>query len=179
MSEQSVRNWALRDWVFQDWSANEGCRDAQLILVWFRLAQWARRRWGKAGRLLSVLYRISTYILLGIEIPPQVEIGPRLRLFHPHAIVLHPGVRMGTDCCLRQSVTIGNKIDRRGVEGPAATIGSDVEFGAGCVVVGDLHVGDHARIGALTVVSRSVPSWGVVVGNPGQVVRVEQHGSSA
>ena len=43
-----------------------------------------------------------------------------------------------------------------------------MEFGAGCVVVGPVHVGDRARIGALALVLDDVPERGVVVGNPGR-----------
>jgi putative colanic acid biosynthesis acetyltransferase WcaB len=70
-------------------------------------------------------------------------------------------------------VTIGNRIDRDGNEGGWPTLGDDVELGAGCAVIGDLAVGDHARIGALAVVVKSVPEWGVVVGNPGRVIRID------
>ncbi len=55
-----------------------------------------------------------------------------------------------------------------------ATLGDDVELGTGCVVIGSVHVGDHARIGALAVVTKSVPDWAVVVGNPGRVLRIDE-----
>jgi putative colanic acid biosynthesis acetyltransferase WcaB len=59
-----------------------------------------------------------------------------------------------------------------GVAG-VASAGDGVEFGAGLVVVGPVHVGDHARIGALALVLDDVPERGVVVGNPGPLVRVD------
>ncbi len=31
----------LREWVLQDWAANAGRPESQLLLAWFRLAQWA------------------------------------------------------------------------------------------------------------------------------------------
>jgi serine acetyltransferase len=55
-----------------------------------------------------------------------------------------------------------------------ASVADHVEMGAGCAAIGDLHVGDHARVGALAVVLKSVPEWGVVVGNPGRVVRDDE-----
>ena len=53
-------------------------------------------------------------------------------------------------------------------------MGNDVDLGAGCCVIGDLVVGDHARIGALAIVLKSVPAWAVVVGNPGRVIRIDE-----
>jgi hypothetical protein len=31
----------MRTWIFQDWAANAGRPESQLLLAWFRLAQWA------------------------------------------------------------------------------------------------------------------------------------------
>jgi serine acetyltransferase len=59
---------------------------------------------------------------------------------------------VGSDCHLRHGVTVGNRVDRTGNELGVASVGDDVELGAGCMILGDLHVGDHARIGALAVV---------------------------
>ena len=75
---------------------------------------------------------------------------------------------------LRQGVTVGNRVDRMGNELGTARLGDDVELGAGCCVIGDVDVGDHARIGALAMVLKSVPAWGVVVGNPGRVIRIDE-----
>ena len=40
-------------------------------------------------------------------------------------------------------------------------------------MIGDIHVGDHARIGALAVVTKSVPARAVVAGNPARVIRID------
>ncbi len=164
-------------WVFQDWRANTRYPDSQVILVCFRLAQWSYTHWGRPGLVLSLAYRFFVSLFFSVELPYQAEVGPRLRIFHPHSIVLNPGVRLGADCVLRQSVTIGNAVRRDGSEKGIASAGDGVEFGAGCVVVGAVHVGDHARIGALTLVTEDVPPRGVVLGNPGRLVRVDDGGA--
>jgi|SRR5450755_82534 putative colanic acid biosynthesis acetyltransferase WcaB len=163
----------LREWVVQDWQVNAGRPDSQLLLAWFRLAQWAFLHWGRAARLVVLPYWLISSLVLGIELPATAAIGPRLRLYHPHGIVLNPHCTLGSDCHLRHGVTIGNRVDRAGNELGVATVGDAVDLGAGCMVIGDIHVGDHVRIGALAVVLGPVPAWGVVVGNPGRVVRVE------
>ncbi len=163
----------LVKWVLQDWSVNAGYRDSQLVLAWFRLAQWAFRRWGAVGNTFAVVYRLVTSLIISIELPAEIEVGPRLRLYHPHGIVLNPGVALGADCVLRQNVTIGNIIRRDGTEKGVASAGDGVEFGAGCVVVGGIHVGNHARIGALALVTESVPERGVMTGNPARLIRVD------
>ncbi len=112
--------------------------------------------------------------VVGVELSPSTRIGPGLRMPHPHGIVLNPATRIGARCLLRHNVTIGNSTRRDGGETGVPVIGDDVEFGAGCVVVGGIQVGDQARIAALSLVTRDVPAWGVAMGNPAQVVRVDQ-----
>jgi serine acetyltransferase len=171
---------SLLRWVFQDWQVNAGYRDAQIVLASFRLAQWSHRHWGPVGRNLNAVYQLATSLVVGVELPPELEVGPRLRIFHPHSIVLNPGVRLGADCVLRQNVTVGNVLRRDGTERGIASAGDGVEFGAGCVVVGDVHVGSHARIGALALVAQDVPEHGVVVAARATLLRVDQpeHASS-
>ena len=167
------RTGGFRRWVTQDWAVNAGYLDSRLVLLWFRAAQWAVRHWGLPGRAFGAFYSLYTSLFWSIELPPGLEVGPRLRLYHPHGIVLNPGVRLGADCVLRQNITIGNVVRRDGTEKGVASAGDGVEFGAGCVVVGGLHVGSHARVAALALVLRDVPEWGVAVGNPAEVVRVD------
>jgi serine acetyltransferase len=164
----------LREWVLQDWAVNAGRPESQLLLAWFRLAQWADRHWGRAAPLLVRPYWLTTSLLLGFELPVTAVVGPRLRIYHRNGIVISAQATVGRDCRLRHGVTVGNKTDRRGRETAVARIGDDVDLGAGCVVVGDIQVGDHARIGALTVVTKSVPAWAVVAGNPARVLRVDE-----
>lgn len=164
---------SLRAWVLQDWMVNAGQPETQVLLAWFRLAQWADGHWGRAGRLVVTPYWLITSLLLGFELPVTASVGPRLRVSHRNGIVVSHHATLGSDCQLRHGVTVGNKTDRTGREVGVARLGDHVDLGAGCAVIGDIEVGDHARIGALAVVTRSVPAWAVVAGNPGRVIRVD------
>jgi putative colanic acid biosynthesis acetyltransferase WcaB len=167
---------SFRQWVGQDWAVNAGRRDSQLVLALFRTAQWAATHGGAAGHVFVVTYELLSSLFLGVELPAHLQVGPRLRLFHPHAIVINGGVRMGADCILRQNVTVGNTVRRDGTEKGIASLGDRVDLGAGCMVLGGVHVGDGARVGAMSLVLHDVPERGVVVGNPARLVRVDDAG---
>lgn len=42
-------------------------------------------------------------------------------------------------------------------------------IGAGSVLLGDIHIGNHATIGANAVIVSDVPEYAVVVGVPGRI----------
>jgi putative colanic acid biosynthesis acetyltransferase WcaB len=168
---------SFRGWVFQDWRVNAGRKESQLILAWFRAAQWALEHWGRPGKRFVDAYRLLTSMLLTVELPAQSRIGPRVRLFHPHGVVIHPDVRIGADCAIRQNVTIGNTQRRSGESRGCPSLGDGVDLGAGCMLLGPIRVGDRTRVGALTLVLRDVPAYSVVVGNPARILRTEEPGS--
>jgi serine acetyltransferase len=162
-----------REWVFQDWAANAGRPDIRLFLAWFRIAQWAYIHWGTLGRLVYTPYTAISVTFLSIELPVSCSVGPGLCIYHKSGITIHKECTIGRDCQLRQGVTLGVKQNRnRDIIG-FPTVGDDVDLGGYCAVIGDIYIGDHSRIGAHTVVTKSVPDWAIVVGNPGRVIRID------
>lgn len=159
----------LHRWVTQDFCVNQGW-DSRAVVFWFRLAQFLVARAGFAGRCFGFAYRMFTTLFVGVELAPNLAVGPRLRIHHPQSIVVNDGAVIGADCTLRQNVTIGNITRRDGSTTGAPVIGDGVEFGAGAVVIGDVTIGDHAKIGALALVRTDVPAAHVAVGNPARVL---------
>jgi virginiamycin A acetyltransferase len=51
------------------------------------------------------------------------------------------------------------------------TIGNDVWLGSGCMILSGVTVGDGAVVAAHAVVTRDVPPYAVVAGNPARLVR--------
>jgi serine O-acetyltransferase len=50
---------------------------------------------------------------------------------------------------------------------------NDVVIGAGAIVLGNIVIGENARVGAGAVITKSVPANSTVVGNPAWTVRRE------
>jgi putative colanic acid biosynthesis acetyltransferase WcaB len=153
-------------WVFQDWSSNQSRLESQIILAWFRLVQYLRKNLPFLGRLANVPYRIVVSIFIGVELPASLTIGPRVKLYHPHNIVIHRDAVIGTDCLIRHGVTIGTKSIESGVESRAPILHDNIELGASCILVGDIEISSNCVIGAGAVITKSLPEGSVAVGNP-------------
>ncbi len=155
--------------AFQDWSANASNSKGRLLGVLFRLANY--RPANAVARLLltpgRVLYRLLVEWTLGVELPYDTEVGPGLRIYHGQALVVHKHTRIGRNCVLRQSTTIGNA--GRGSGCPI--IGNHVDIGANVCIIGPVHIGDNVVIGAGSVVTKSIPAGCTVVGNPARILR--------
>jgi serine O-acetyltransferase len=75
-------------------------------------------------------------------------------------VVIHPEAKIGINCLIHQQVTIGTKED--GGEG-VPVIGDLVELYCGSKILGPIHLGAHATVGANAVVLGDVPENATVV----------------
>ena len=116
-------------------------------------------------RIYWLLFRVVE-TLTGVSFTKAAEIGPGLRIHHFGNIFIHSGVKVGSNCTLRQGVTIGNRHEGGGVP----VLGDHVELGAYAQVLGEIRVGDGARIGALSVVLQDVPPGATAVGIPAKIL---------
>lgn len=93
----------------------------------------------------------------------------RPRLPHGlHGVYISRYARLGKECWIYQNVTIGE------VRGKAPVIEDDVLIGAGAVLVGDIHIGKGARIGAGAVVRQDIPAEATVISAPCTIHLPEQ-----
>jgi serine O-acetyltransferase len=124
-----------------------------------------RGRWFTLARIVSQLARTLT----GVEIHPGARIGRRFFIDHGMGVVIGETTEIGDDVLIYQGVTLGGTGKEAGKRHP--TLGNGVVVGTGAKVLGNIRIGDHVKIGAGSVVVRSVPDHSTVVGVPGRVVR--------
>ena len=136
-----------------------------LHALWFHcLTHFLWRRGFKfLARLLSHLSRWLT----GIEIHPGAKIGRRFFIDHGAGVVIGETTEIGDDVLLYQGVVLGGTTLRKGKRHP--TLGNNVVLGAGAIALGPITISDGARIGAGSVVVKSVPPGATVVGVPGKI----------
>jgi serine O-acetyltransferase len=137
-----------------------------LHAVWFyriNHSLW-NHGWLLLGRFLSQVARFLT----GIEIHPGAQIGRRLFIDHGLGVVIGETAVVGDDVTLYQGVTLGGTGKERGKRHP--TIEDGVVVGDGAKILGNITVGKNCRIGAGSVVLRSVPADSTVVGVPAHII---------
>jgi serine O-acetyltransferase len=137
-----------------------------LHAVWFYyINHWLwNHRFLLLARWLSQVARFLT----AIEIHPGAQIGRRLFIDHGLGVVIGETAIVGDDVTLYQGVTLGGTGKEHGKRHP--TIENNVVIGSGAKVLGNITVGRNSRIGAGSVVLRSVPDNSTVVGVPGHII---------
>lgn len=155
-----------RDWLI-DCSRGDS-------LSWF---WWLYHR--RANARVRVWRSVLTYLMCrsahrhGGYVGPGAVFQGRPSLPHGlHGVFISRFAVIGPRCRIYQNVTIG-EVDHR-----APAIGADCQIGAGAVLVGNIRIGDRAKIGAGAVVSRDVPDGCTVVAQPPRVLEGgERHGA--
>ena len=127
-----------------------------------------QRRHFFAARTLSHLNRVLT----GIEIHPGARIGRRVVIDHGMGVVIGETAEVGDDVLIYQGVTLGG--NRLTKEKRHPTIGARVVLGIGSTVLGNIEVGDDARVGAGAVVTHPVESGSTVVGVPAHPIHLKR-----
>jgi acetyltransferase-like isoleucine patch superfamily enzyme len=130
-----------------------------------------------------------TYIAALAYVTGDLTIGADCSI-NPYAVVrgeirMGDGVRIGAHTSIlgfNHSMATDRPIHQQGTWSKGITIGDDVWIGSNATVLDGVTVGDHVIIGAGSVVTKDVPDWAVVAGNPARVLRdrrTDTRGNSA
>jgi serine O-acetyltransferase len=131
-----------------------------------RLGHWLWRR-GRESLALYLQSRMSE--LFQVDIHPAAVIGEGAFLDHGTGIVIGETARIGRDVSMLHEVTLGGTGAGRGDRHPK--VGNGVLFGAGAKVLGNITIGDNAKIASGSVVLTSVPAGCTAAGVPARLVR--------
>jgi len=82
-------------------------------------------------------------------------------------VVIGETAEIGDDVLMYQGVVLGGVSLEKKKRHP--TVGNNVVIGAGAILLGPIKIGDGAKIGAGSVVVKSVPPGATVVGVPGRI----------
>ena len=143
-----------------------------LHALWFhRRARWLWiHNWKFWARFVSHISRFLT----GIEIHPGAQLGRRVVIDHGMGVVIGETAEVGDDVLIYMGVVLGGTALENVKRHP--TIEDDVILGSGSIILGPIRIGKGAKVGAGSVVVRSVPPGATVVGVPGRIAGPE-HGT--
>lgn len=162
----TVANWT-REALPNPWTWDPGRQLLSAIRRYQSYSSETDGRMAKLARAEAVArYRFWSAVA-GADIPLNSQLGGGLLLPHPNGIVLHPEAVIGPNCLLFQQVTLG-----KGPKPGFPVLEGHVDVGAGAKILGGVHVGAHAIIGANAVVLDDVPAGATVVGVPAKVVKL-------
>jgi serine O-acetyltransferase len=106
--------------------------------------------------------------LFQVDIHPATRIGRGVFIDHGTGIVIGETAVIGDDVSMLQGVTLGGTGAERGDRHPK--VGKGVLLGAGAKVLGNIKIGDYAKIASGSVVLRDVPAGCTAAGVPARLV---------
>jgi serine O-acetyltransferase len=136
-----------------------------LALQAYRIAHWL---WTREREAMAFYLQSRISELFQLDIHPAAVIGKGVFIDHGTGIVIGETARVGDDVSMLHGVTLGGTSTERVDRHPK--IGNGVLIGSGAMVIGNIHVGDFAKIGAGSVVTQPVPGGCTAVGVPAKLV---------
>ena len=131
--------------------------------------------WLYGGHLFFLARMVNHFarFLTAIDIHPGAKIGRNFFIDHGFTVIGETA-EIGDDVTIYQNVTLGGTNPSSGVGGKRhPTIHSNVVIGSGAQVLGPIEVGEGAKIGANSVVTKDVAPGSTVVGIPAKAVPVD------
>ncbi|MBI76068.1 MAG: serine O-acetyltransferase [Oceanicaulis sp.] len=130
-----------------------------------RIAHWL---WKQGRQTLAFHLQSRVGERFGLDIHPAARIGSGVMFDHATSVVIGETAVVGDDCSILHEVTLGGTGAAHEDRHPK--IGKGVLIGAGARVLGNIAVGDGARIAAGSVVLEPVPAGCTVAGVPARIV---------
>jgi serine O-acetyltransferase len=130
-----------------------------------RVAHWL---WTQGRETLAFHFQSRISELFQIDIHPAARMGSGLFLDHGTGIVIGETAVVGDEVSMLHGVTLGGTGAERGDRHPK--IGKGVLLGAGAKVLGNIVIGDYAKVASGSVVLKPVPAGCTVAGVPARLV---------
>ena len=139
----------------------------------WRVSNWL---WRERRTDLALLLQSLSSDYLQVSIHPSASIGTAVFLDHATGIIVGAFAVVGDEVTILQNVTIGRK---QALPGRAPRIGRGVLLSTGATILGDVSVGDFAKVGAGALVEHDVPAGCTAVGVPAWFVNCVEVGLPA
>jgi serine O-acetyltransferase len=143
-------------------------------LLAHRVAHWL---WQQSHCASAFYLQSQVSTILQVDIHPAAVLGAGILLDHATGVVIGETSVVGDDVSILQSVTLGGNGKECGNRHPK--IGRGVFISVGAKILGNISVGEQARVAAGSIVLSDVPAHATVAGAPAKVVRAHLAQSQA
>jgi serine O-acetyltransferase len=130
-----------------------------------RIAHWL---WTEERSTLAFHFQSRMSELFQVDIHPAAEFGAGIFMDHATGIVIGETAKVGDDVSMLHGVTLGGTGAERGDRHPKIMKG--VLLGAGAKVLGNVTIGEYAKVASGSVVLKDVPPGCTAAGVPARLV---------
>lgn len=139
-----------------------------------RVSHWL---WQQGRFALAYFFQSHVTTTFSVDIHPAAQLGKGIMLDHATGIVIGETTVVEDDVSIMQSVTLGGTGKETGDRHPKVRRG--VLISAGAKILGNIEIGEGAKIGAGSVVLKPVAAHTTVAGVPAEVVGKPRSASPA
>ena len=156
------------------YNRDPACRDLLQPFLFFkgylalqvhRIAHWL---WHQRREVLALHFQSRCSELFQVDIHPATRIGHGIMFDHATGIVIGETAVIGNDCTIMQGVTLGGTGKEIGDRHPK--VGNGVLVSVGAKILGNISIGDKAKVAAGSVVLKDVAPLCTVAGVPAKAV---------
>lgn len=172
-SDADIRAKMCRD-LLAHYTRDPACDRLYIPLLFFkgfhalqvhRVAHWL---WRQGRQILALYLQSRVAEVFAVDIHPAAQIGGGLMIDHATGLVIGETAVIGEDVSILHAVTLGGTGHGGGDRHPK--IGRGVLISAGAKILGNITIGEGARIGAGSLVLEPVEPHTTVAGVPARVV---------
>jgi len=127
---------------------------------------------------------LKIFSILGIENPTGISIGDNVWISKNVALYAYNGITIGNNVIIAKDVSLISsdhqylsniKINKQKMQtGKPIIIGDDVWIGEKAIILKSVNIGNGCVIGAGSVVTKSIPPFSIVAGNPARIIKVRK-----
>lgn len=131
----------------------------------YRIAHWL---WNSGEEPMALYLQNRVSEVFAVDIHPAAQIGRGILIDHATGIVIGETAVVEDDVSMLHEVTLGGTGKEEGDRHPKIRRG--VLIAAGAKILGNIEVGEGAKVGAGSVVLQNVPAHVTVAGIPAKIV---------
>ncbi len=131
----------------------------------YRIAHWL---WSQGRSPMALFFQSRVSQLFDVDIHPAAKLGRGIMIDHATGVVIGETAVVEDDVSMLHGVTLGGTGKETGDRHPKIRRGVLLSMGA--KVLGNIEIGEYSRVGAGSVVLKSVPAGCTAVGVPAKLV---------